>query len=389
VADTKENLVSATVTVVGTGLFAPMLPNSRFRWVALICVAIILLSLVSLRSQMYDYLPQVPIRHLPPSDRPPTTSPHDITRTLVIPRLAEEDIGWVAQFLGGDTLLTRAVYTVDDPRADLTVPENKGHEVMVYLTYIIDHFHNLSDVTMFMHSHQIAWHNNDLMDSSAVDMIRRLSSQKVLRDGYMNLRCHLDPGCPDHIHPVLDKESSDDTLNIPETVVIGKAWLELFPNAAAPPKVLSQPCCAQFALSKDRIQTIPLAQYVFYRDWLLHTSLADNLSGRVWEYVWQYIFAGVEEFCPMESICYCDGYGICFEGEAEYQQWFELRKESRALQEELNNGDGNINAAEIMGVIAHISLDLQNRKNEAFERGKDPRIRALIAGRPWKEGDGF
>jgi hypothetical protein len=366
-----------------------MLPNSRFRWVALICLAIVLLSLVSLRSRLDDYLPQIPVRHPLPSDRPPTTAPRDITRTLVIPRLAEEDTGWVAQFLGGDNLLTRAVYTVDDPHADLTVPENKGHEVMVYLTYIIDHYHNLSDVTMFMHSHQIAWHNNDLMDSSAVDMVRRLSSQKVLRDGYMNMRCHLDPGCPDHIHPVLDKESSDDTLNIPEAVVIGKAWLELFPNATAPPKVLSQPCCAQFALSKERIQTIPLTQYVFYRDWLLQTSLADNLSGRVWEYVWQYIFAGMEEFCPMESTCYCDGYGICFEGEAEYQQWFELRKKSRALQEELNNGDGEINAAEIMGVIAHISLDLQNRKNAAFERGEDPRIRALIAGRPWKEGDGF
>jgi hypothetical protein len=262
-----------------------MLPSSRFRWVALICVAIILLWLLSLRSRPDDYLPQIPIRRPLSSDRPSNPISRNITRTLVIPRLAEEDIGWVTQFLGNDNLLTPAIYTVDDPSADLTVPKNKGHEVMVYLTYIIDHYHKLSDVTMFMHSHQIAWHNNDLMDSSAVDMVRRLSSQKVMRDGYMNLRCHLDPGCPDHIHPVVGKESSDDALQIPEAVVIGKVWLELFPNVAAPPRVLSQPCCAQFALSKDRIQTIPLAQYVFYRDWLLQTPLTDNLSGRVWEYV--------------------------------------------------------------------------------------------------------
>ena len=367
-----------------------MLPSSRFRWVALICISIVVLSLVSLRARLDSYLSQIPIRSpLSSADSPSEATPERITRTLVIPRLAEEGTEWVAQFLGDDDLLSHAIYTVDDPNADLTVPENKGHEVMVYLTYIIDHYYNLSDVTMFMHSHQIAWHNNDLLDSSAVNIVRRLSSQKVMRDGYMNLRCHLDPGCPDHIHPVLDTESSDDTLNIPEAVVIGKAWLELFPSETAPPKVLSQPCCAQFALSKDRIQSIPLVQYQFYRDWLLHTPLTDNLSGRVWEYVWQYIFAGAEEFCPIESICYCDGYGVCFEGEAEYQNWFELRKKSRALQKELDTGGGEINEAEVMGEIARISLDLQNKENEAFERGKDPRVRASIAGRPWKVGDGF
>jgi len=309
---------------------------------------------------------------------------------LVLPKLAEEDTDWVAQFLlRDDDLLRAAIYTVDDPNAELRVPKNKGHEVMVYLTYIIDHYHNLSDVTLFMHSHQIAWHNNDLMDSNAVNMVRRLSSQKVLRDGYMNLRCHLDPGCPHHIHPALDRQSVDDVLNIPEALVIGKAWLEIFPDAKVPPKVVSQPCCGQFALSKDRIQSIPLAQYVFYRDWLLQTPMPDKISGRVWEYVWQYVFAGVEEFCPLESICYCDGYGICFEGETEYQQWFELRNKSRALNEELDSHTNETNEAKLKGEIGRIALDLQLRLNAAVERGKDPRFRALIAGRPWKEGDGF
>lgn len=366
-----------------------MLPSFRFRWVALICLAILVLFFVSLPSRLDSYRLQIPTGSQLSSGRPSTTIPRNITRTLVIARLAEEDAGWVGQFLGDGNLLTLAIYTVDDPNADLTVPKNKGHEVMVYLTYLIDHYHNLSDVTIFMHSHQMAWHNNDLMDSNAVEIVRRLNSQKVMRDGYMNLRCHLDPGCPDHIHPVLDKESSDDTLNIPEAVVIGKVWLELFPDATAPPPVLSQPCCAQFAVSRDTIQAIPLSQYVFYRDWLLQTPLTDNLSGRVWEYVWQYIFAGVGEFCPVESVCYCDGYGICFEGEAEYQQWFELRSKLRALQDKLDNGGSESNEAQVKIEIGHLALDLQNRKNKAFERGKDPRIRALVAGRPWKEGDGF
>ena len=48
-----------------------------------------------------------------------------------------------------------AIYVVDDPSAPLHPPKNKGHEVMVYLTYIIDHYDELADVTMFMHAHQL------------------------------------------------------------------------------------------------------------------------------------------------------------------------------------------------------------------------------------------
>lgn len=368
-----------------------MRPNVRLRFIAFASISVLAVCFFFLRPRLESYLPNVPKRvsSFGNAKSSPYTSERPITRTLVIPKLAEEATGWVEEFLGNDTQLTRAIYTVDDPDASLTVPENKGHEVMVYLTYLIDHYHNLSDVTMFMHSHQIAWHNNDLLDSDAVTMIRRLSSQKVIRDGYVNMRCHLDPGCPDHIHPVLEGDSSDDTLNIPEAVIIGKAWLELFPNATAPPKVLSQPCCGQFAVSKERVLSIPLSQWNFYRDWLLQTTLTDSLSGRVWEYVWQYIFGGFEEFCPVESVCYCDGYGICFGGEAEYQNWFKLRLQRRALEEQLGETMDENNQTTIKMEIGHIGLDLENKKNEAFERGRYPHSRALEVGRNWSMGDGF
>ena len=45
-----------------------------------------------------------------------------------------------------------------------------------------------------MHSHQFAKHNNDLLDRDAALMIRFLSPERVTRDGYMNLRCHWEPG---------------------------------------------------------------------------------------------------------------------------------------------------------------------------------------------------
>lgn len=311
------------------------------------------------------------------------------SRTVVIASLKLEDTSWLAQ-LDNDPNLSTAIYVVDDANATYTVPKNKGHEVMVYLTYIIDHYDQLSDVTMFMHGHRISWHNNDLLSSDAVEMIQRLSSPTVSRGGYMNMRCHLEPGCPNHIHPSTD---DDHDGNVPEAVVIGRAWLELFPETKAPPAVLSQPCCAQFAVSKERIRTLPLEQYIFFRKWLLDTDLDDRLSGRVWEYVWQYIFGGSPEHCPRESTCYCDGYGICFGGEDQYQDWFAMRRKSRELANLKNSlGDEERDSqrkVKIQVDMAALDIKMGIKVKEAFSRGEDPKIRALEAGREWKEGDGF
>jgi Protein of unknown function (DUF3431) len=319
----------------------------------------------------------------------PKSPGENYTRTVVFASISEEDTAWVS-LLDKEPNLSTAVYVVDNSSAAFTVPKNKGHEVMVYLTYIIDHYDHLSDVTMFMHAHRVTWHNNDLMFSDAVETIQRLSSEKVTRDGYMNMRCHLDPGCPDHIHP---STKDDNGGNIPEAVVIGRAWLELFPDATAPPAVLSQPCCGQFALSKARIQALPLDQYIFFRKWLLDTELEDRLSGRVWEYVWQYVFAGVEEFCPLESICYCDGYGICFGSEGRYQEYFAIRRKSRELadiKESLNDDEtAEKQKMQIQVDLTELDLKMSTMKKDAYIRGDDPKNRAEEAGRRWQVGEGF
>ena len=70
------------------------------------------------------------------------------TKTLVVPRTSEEDTDWIADELPE---WESAVYVVDDPSAPLHPPKNKGHEVMVYLSYIIEHYDNLTDVVAFMH----------------------------------------------------------------------------------------------------------------------------------------------------------------------------------------------------------------------------------------------
>lgn len=60
----------------------------------------------------------------------------------------KEDVSWIKNELGSVHDLNIAIYTVDDPSSEYHVPKNKGNEAMVYLTYIIDNYDSLSEVTM-------------------------------------------------------------------------------------------------------------------------------------------------------------------------------------------------------------------------------------------------
>lgn len=140
--------------------------------------------------------------------------------------------------------------------------------------------------------------------------------------GNRNMRCHWEPGCPGWLHP----GAVEEDLSKQEETLIAKTWLELFPHDPIP-NVLAQPCCGQFAISRDRIRSLPLETYIYYRDWLMETHLSDYISGRIWEYVWQFVFTGENVVCPKEHVCYCDGFGVCFGGEEEYEAYWVKNRE--------------------------------------------------------------
>lgn len=97
-----------------------------------------------------------------------------------------------------------AIYTVDDDDAPLRA-RNKGHEASVYLTYIVDNYDFLPDVMIFIHSHQKHKHGTraervyEGIDYDNLESIRALSLEFVLQNGFANLRCLRNPGCPSEI----------------------------------------------------------------------------------------------------------------------------------------------------------------------------------------------
>lgn len=353
------------------------------------------------------------------------------TRALIIPHTSTEDISWLS-LLNSTAFpdLTIYPYVVNPPPASasdphptsphsLRSPKNKGHEVMVYLTFLIDHYDALPDVSIFMHSHRHAWHNNDLLGFDALQHISRLSTPHVIRQGYFNLRCQWDPGCPTWIRPLETAEVYDRQ----EQIAFKRAYAELFPEeedqgsdsdsgsgkatdgTSNIPEDLAQPCCGQFAVSRERIRSVPLRKLVWWRDWLLRTRLTDYVSGRVWEYSWQFVFTGRGVVCPQMRSCYCDAYGVCFPNEDRFQAWFmarygrklavdELEGKSVEVQEKDRQEGGEVErdgGREVYLrdlVLAH-EREMEEVFEEAERRGRDPRTRAQDCGREWREGDGF
>ncbi|KAF2000554.1 hypothetical protein P154DRAFT_491705 [Amniculicola lignicola CBS 123094] len=328
----------------------------------------------------------IPLRFQDGVPKPPG---HNYTTVMVLPKTEKEDISWMERELPNVPLM---VYEVDNPNAVNKVPKNKGREAMVYLTYIIDHYDSLPDTVFFVHAHRHAWHNNQLMGLDTAQMVQRLNHARVVRQGYMNVRCHHEPGCPDWIH--MDRPGGDfDFFHKPEEIYWRKSiWEEIHPGAPLPP-TLSGICCAQFVVSRERIRQIPLARFQHYRKWLLETQMDDQFSGRIFEYIWHYIFTGHEVYCPAMNTCYCDGYGFCFGGRQKFADYMDKRDSRNKLFEELDgyrklkeeaigiggtfeyNSTQTARMEELNQIVGKMDTELENERLQAMKKGDDPKLR--------------
>ncbi|KAJ5510982.1 hypothetical protein N7453_003085 [Penicillium expansum] len=313
----------------------------------------------------------------PPNFIPGTPKPpgYEYSKVVVVTRTKEEDTSWIAEELPD---WDHAIYVADDPAAPLHPPKNKGHEVMIYLTYIVDHYDQLPDVAVFMHSHQFAWHNDNLFAGDAAQLLRRLNLNRVIREGYMNTRCGFGPGCPAWMHPgALEEDESKQ-----EETMLARAWGELFP-------------IRRFHLSW-RSRAVRNSPY----------PVIESTLFRVPVYLYR-----EPVLCVDESVCLCDGYGFCFGGNEELNAYREAETKKNDIQRELDNWmwlsdmgfdppveeDGIPEPDDPEGEKGNELFDqLQEKQQElvstllaAIERGKNPQYRAQEAGRPWEEGDGF
>lgn len=175
-----------------------------------------------------------------------------------------------------------SIYTVDDLNSPLHTALNKGREANVYLTYIIDNYDKLPSIVAFIHGHHRSWHT-DAAKADNGRSLQTLNLDFVQKAGFANLRCLEVPGCPAEIQPWRKGEGLDTEIAFVD------AWQTLF-NVTDVPEIVAAACCAQFAVSRDQILKRSRDEYVWYHKWLMETTLHDETSGRVFEYLWHVIF---------------------------------------------------------------------------------------------------
>ncbi|MCJ1413878.1 hypothetical protein MMC32_000203 [Xylographa parallela] len=246
----------------------------------------------------------------------PTDPTAERGNALVVVSQKGDNVSWLEGVLPD---WERNVYVVDgdalEEGAKLRIPKNKGREGMVYLSFIIDNYTRLPNVTLFLHSARYQWHNDD-PEYDGIPILQNLRLAHVHAQGYANLRCGWTLGCPAEIQPgrlswTETRASGDDDATAERTeTYYAEAFRALFPGEAVP-DVVGVGCCAQFATTRATLLRRPLSAYVRYRDWLLHSPLPDAVSGRVLEYSWHVMFGMPAVHCPPARDCYCDTFGYC------------------------------------------------------------------------------
>ncbi|KAK8154561.1 hypothetical protein IWX90DRAFT_57766 [Phyllosticta citrichinensis] len=227
-------------------------------------------------------------------------------KAFVVASQQTDDVDWLYTYFPD---WEKFRYVVDDPKAELTVPRNKGRESMVYLTYIIENYENLPDYTLFLHPKRYQWHNDD-PDYDGLPILRNFQLPYLEQEGYVNLRCAWQMGCPEEIKPY-EKDDRETQQQGHAGNSYYRAFKEIFGEDAVVPDLVAISCCAQFALTRHKIRSIPLERYQHLRDWLANTDLEDRISGRVMEYAWHIFFGKDAVYCPVAKDCYCKVFGLC------------------------------------------------------------------------------
>lgn len=172
----------------------------------------------------------------------PTSSSLLPDRIVVMARTPKDDIRWVHEELQN---WQSALYDIDietphnqstlDPLTNNTLRtlRNKGREANAYLAYIVQHYDNLPSTIVFLHPHKdgypSAWHTDNDEYSNVVSL-RTLNIDFIQSNGYANLRCNNDPGCPQEVMPFRDPP---EAYRVAEAAM-PSTWLALFTNTNVP-----------------------------------------------------------------------------------------------------------------------------------------------------------
>ncbi|KAK0390509.1 hypothetical protein NLU13_0013 [Sarocladium strictum] len=321
----------------------------------------------------------------------------NLTVNLVIASRRKDDTSWTRHLSAAIPNL-KVIRYISDYLPDEPLPEyhppvpKKGREATIYHTYMYDFYHDLPDISIFVHADEQPWHIDGVLQQSLPFALTHLDLTRIAaRGGYANLRVSWFESCPAWINTT---HSLKDAVHKEEPYMRSTFQANFLEDAV--PEEFAGPCCAQFAVTREAIRRNHRGQYLRSRSWLVNTQLKSSIAGRTWEYMWPWLFLHnapegfrdhAAKHCPAEWNAYCSMYGICFgdprsgtdvhEAGGKYnERWIEkeaLRRDH--LEEWWNRLLHPFNAAAAARRIAKLENELERELLAALERGRDQDLR--------------
>ncbi|KAG4027135.1 hypothetical protein MFRU_032g00010 [Monilinia fructicola] len=292
---------------------------------------------------------------------------------LVIAATSKEDFSWVKKLKIPN--LKVLPYIADNSSAAYHTKMNKGHEAMIYHQYFYDFYDDLPDISILIHAHERSWHIDSLHSQNIVSALNNLDLREAKRRKFLNLRVTWGDGCSTVLNTTAGEKSP---AGIPEQRNMQDSFRANF-DIYDIPEFLASPCCSQIVAVREVIQAVPRAQYNRHIEWLLKTDLKDDISGRVWEHMWHYLFLHKTIDCPIEHLAYCRLYHICFGGKEAYEEWIGLNKGRERLERELKKLDkANKKGGKEKGNKNSTNGSSKPLESDSIKKAKEETRRSLI-----------
>ncbi len=199
-----------------------------------------------------------------------------------------EDLHWLEK-----SIYPVIIYSKNPDSPHYTGQKNIGNEATAYLKYIIDNYDNLPNYVAFIHGHETAWHQGNILD-----LINR---SKINEYDYISL----------NLHPI-DRSESGHSVTNENISLLWDKYFKPYLYRDCPTRIV-QDCCAQFIVSKNRILKHSKDAYVTWYNMFeieeenlssvkYQRSSASNL-GAVFEFLWHIIFGepDIEDINILES----------------------------------------------------------------------------------------
>lgn len=215
------------------------------------------------------------------------------TDTVIVSCHYNEDLGWLAS-------QTKYPYAVYSKTGQTTIPHvlcpvNAGAEAEAYLRYVIDNYHNLPCTMVFIHGHDMHWHQ----DATVMELLESLGDLRQYNYWNINNRwvCmkydinapqeELLPPYPNDIYTVKDDLHSyaQERIDLHSYIL----------DEVLPPYTYAR-VCAQFIVHRDLILRRPIDYWQGLLDKIYKLVLENKLPGKdigiLMEVLWFRILTG-------------------------------------------------------------------------------------------------